>query len=139
MRTSSGDKRKRKQGSESEKAKDELAAYYEEQVKPLLAQMEEKFLADSTSELCRDCLKLWNLLERKGMMGKASGSSSARRRGEILKTLFKFLDVTDPRLMLRLGKLILSVSTMWFMLGSFHFLLGGRPDKSQGGHFKYRL
>lgn len=117
-RTSSGDKRKRKPGTESDKAKDELALYYEEQVKPLLVQMEEKFIVNSTSELCRDCLKLWNLLERKGMMGKASGSSSARRRGEILKTLFKFLDVTDPRLMLRLGKLILSVSIIiWFTIG----------------------
>ncbi|XP_031553121.1 armadillo repeat-containing protein 2-like [Actinia tenebrosa] len=108
-RASSGDKRKRKPGSESDKTKDELALYYEEQVKPLLVQMEDKFSANNTGELCRDCLKLWNLLERKGMMGKASGSSSARRRGEILKTLFKFLDVTDPRLMLRLGKLILSM------------------------------
>jgi hypothetical protein len=108
--SSSGDKRKRRPASEPDKTKDELAVYYEEQIKPLLFQMEEKFSADNTSELCRDCLKLWNLLERRGMMGKASGTSSARRRGEILKTLFKFLDVTDPRLMLRLGKLILSVS-----------------------------
>ncbi|EDO32819.1 predicted protein, partial [Nematostella vectensis] len=32
-----------------------------------------------------------------------------RRRGEILKTVFKFLDINDPKLILRLGRLILSM------------------------------
>ena len=112
-RGGSGDKRKKKSQQEEDntKPKDELVIYYEEHVKPLLSQMEERFAERNVKELCHDCLKLWNALEKKGLIGKASGSFSARRRGEILRTVFKFLDITEPRLLLRLGKLILSVST----------------------------
>lgn len=110
-RGGSGDKRKKKSQQEEDKPKDELVSYYEEHVKPLLSQMEERFAERNVKELCHDCLKLWNALEKKGLIGKASGSFSARRRGEILRTVFKFLDITEPRLLLRLGKLILSVST----------------------------
>ena len=105
-----GDKRRRKSQSEEDKPKDELVSYYEEHVKPLLSQMEERFAERNVKDLCQDCLKLWNALEKKGLMGKASGSFSARRRGEILRTVFKFLDLSDPRLLLRLGRLILLVS-----------------------------
>ena len=109
VRSSSGDKRKRKP-VETDKQKDELTLYHEEHVKPLLSRMEEKFVSNRIAELASDCLLLCKVLEEKGMIGKASGSTSAKRRGEILKTLFKFLDVNDSRLVLRLGKLILSVS-----------------------------
>ena len=106
----SGDKGRKKSQSEEDKPKDELVSYYEEHVKPLLSQMEERFAERNVKDLCQDCLKLWNALEKKGLMGKASGRFSARRRGEILRTVFKFLDLSDPRLLLRLGRLILSVS-----------------------------
>ncbi|XP_067050151.1 armadillo repeat-containing protein 2-like [Acropora muricata] len=108
-RAGSGDKRKKKAHHEDEKQKDELAVYYEDNVKPLLCQMEQKFVDRNVKELCQDCLKLWNVLEKKGFIGKASGSFSARRRGEILRTVFKFLDLSEPRLLLRLGRLILSM------------------------------
>ena len=114
-RGGSGDKRRKKPQVEEDKPKDELVLYYEEHVKPLLAQMEEKFAEKNAKDLCQDCLKLWNALEKKGLIGKASGSFSARRRGEILRTIFKFLDLTDPRLILRLGRLILSVSKILFL------------------------
>lgn len=112
-RSGSGDKRKKSKGTQQEddKPKDELVMYYEENVKPLLSQMEQRFAERNVKDLCQDCLKLWNALEKRGLIGKASGSFSARRRGEILRTVFKFLDLSDPRLLLRLGKLILSVST----------------------------
>lgn len=106
----SGDKRRKKSQAEEDKPKDELVSYYDEHVKPLLSQMEERFVERNVKDLCQDCLKLWNALEKKGLMGKASGSFSARKRGEILRTVFKFLDLSDPRLLLRLGRLILSVS-----------------------------
>lgn len=112
-RAGSGDKRKKKAHQDDEKQKDELAVYYEDNVKPLLCQMEQKFADRNVEELCQDCLKLWNVLEKKGFIGKASGSFSARRRGEILRTVFKFLDLSEPRLLLRLGRLILSVSTTY--------------------------
>ncbi|XP_015772193.1 PREDICTED: armadillo repeat-containing protein 2-like [Acropora digitifera] len=108
-RAGSGDKRKKKAHHDDEKQKDELAIYYEDNVKPLLCQMEQKFADRNVKELCQDCLKLWNVLEKKGFIGKASGSFSARRRGEILRTVFKFLDLSEPRLLLRLGRLILSM------------------------------
>lgn len=112
-RNGSGDKRRKKSQIESEeKPKDELVSYYEEHVKPLLSQMEERFAEKNAKDLCQDCLKLWHALEKKGLIGKASGSFSARRRGEILRTIFKFLDLNDPRLLLRLGRLILSVSIL---------------------------
>ncbi|KAK3739022.1 hypothetical protein QZH41_010480 [Actinostola sp. cb2023] len=107
-RSNSGDKRKRKP-SDADKLRDDLTLYHEEQVKPLLSRMEEKFTSNNTAELSQDCLLLWNVLKKKDMIGKSSGSTSARRRGEILKTLFKFLDVNDSRLVLRLGRLILSM------------------------------
>ena len=109
-RGGSGDKRRKKSQAEEDKPKDELVSYYEDHVKPLLSQMEERFAEKNVKDLCQDCLKLWNALEKKGLMGKASGSFSARRRGEILRMVFKFLDLSDPRLLLRLGRLILSVS-----------------------------
>lgn len=110
-RGSSGDKRNKKSQQEEDKPKDELVIYFEDNVKPLLSQMEERFAEKNIKGLCQDCLKLWNVLEKKGFIGKASGSFSARRRGEILRTVFKFLDLSEPRLLLRLGRLILSVST----------------------------
>ena len=114
-RGGSGDKRRKKSQAEEEKPKDELVSYYDEHVKPLLSQMEERFVEKNVKDLCQDCLKLWNALEKKGLMGKASGSFSARRRGEILRTVFKFLDLSDPRLLLRLGRLILLVSIYFFI------------------------
>lgn len=108
-RSGSGDKRRKKSQADDDKPKDELVSYYEENVKPLLTQMEERFAEKNMKELCQDCLKLWNALEKKGLIGKASGSFSARRRGEILRTVFKFLDLSDPRLLLRLGRLILAM------------------------------
>lgn len=119
-RTSSGDKRRKKSQVDDEKPKDELVSYYEENVKPLLSQMEERFAEKNVKDLCQDCLKLWNALEKKGLIGKASGSFSARRRGEILRTVFKFLDISDPRLLLRLGRLILSVSDKIYMYQVYH-------------------
>lgn len=109
QKSSSGEKRRKKSQQEEDKPKDELVLYYEEHVKPLLSQMEERFAERNVKDLCQDCLKLWNALEKRGLIGKASGSFSARRRGEILRTVFKFLDFSDPRLLLRLGKLILSM------------------------------
>ena len=110
-RTGSGDERKKKSRLDGEKtSKDDLVLYYEDRVKPLLGHMEEKFAERNLKDLCQDCLKLWNALEKKGLIGKASGGFSARRRGEVLRTVFKFLDLNDPRLLLRLGRLILSVS-----------------------------
>lgn len=49
-------------------------------------------------------------------MGKVSGSFFVRRRGEILRIVFKFLDFSDLRLFLRFGRLILSVSINFFIL-----------------------
>lgn len=120
-RSGSGDKRRKKSQADDDKPKDELVSYYEENVKPLLTQMEERFAEKNMKELCQDCLKLWNALEKKGLIGKASGSFSARRRGEILRTVFKFLDLSDPRLLLRLGRLILAVSDL--MIISFNVRL----------------
>ena len=120
-RSGSGDKRRKKSQADDDKPKDELVSYYEENVKPLLTQMEERFAEKNMKELCQDCLKLWNALEKKGLIGKASGSFSARRRGEILRTVFKFLDLSDPRLLLRLGRLILAVSDL--MILSFNVRL----------------
>lgn len=108
-RGSSGDKRNKKSQQEEDKPKDELVIYFEDNVKPLLSHMEERFAEKNVKGLCQDCLKLWNVLEKKGFIGKASGSFSARRRGEILRTVFKFLDLSEPRLLLRLGRLILSM------------------------------
>lgn len=115
-RTESGDKRKKKFCNDScsqKTSREELSVYYEETVKPLLNEMEGKLAEKNATELCQDCLKLWNALDRKGMIGKANGSSSARRRGEILRTVFKFLDIHNPRLLLRLSRLVLSVSIMF--------------------------
>lgn len=125
-RTGSGDKRKKKLHGDSSTSREELSVYYDENVKPLLSQMEMKLSERNASELCQDCLKLWNVLDRKGMIGKACGSASARRRGEILRTVFKFLDIHDPRLLLRLARLVLSVSTILFLLiCRFHLIMLG--------------
>ena len=109
-RAGSGEKRTKKTSASEKATKDELAGYFDEQVKPLLSQMEKKFVDKNVADLCRDCLRLWHVLEKKNMLGKASGSSSSRRRGEILRTIFKFLDSNDPRIRLRISRLILSVS-----------------------------
>ena len=56
--------------------------------------------------LCEFSDELHVLLEKQGLLGK-----NYKQRSRILKAIFKMLDLDEPKLLLRLARLILAVSS----------------------------
>lgn len=75
---------------------------YEEYVRPLLEGLN---VATESKDLCWSISQIYTVLEERNLLGRQSG----KRRGTILKAIFKLLDNDDPRLLLRLAKLILAL------------------------------
>ena len=57
--------------------------------------------------LCELSDELHMLLEKQGLLGK-----NYKQRSRILKAIFKMLDLDEPKLLLRLARLILAVSLL---------------------------
>ena len=77
-------------------------SFYEERVRPLLERLT---VSTGISDLSPAVSELHRLLEEGNMLGRGAG----KRRTRILRTLFNLLDIDDPRLLLRLARLILAV------------------------------
>lgn len=92
-----------------DKTADSQSVYFKENIDPLLRQMELNYLHSDTDALSINFDVLWKNLEISGLLVKASGSGAARRRTTILRTLFKFVDVECPEVILKLCKLVLMV------------------------------
>ena len=89
---------------------DNKASAFKDNVEPLLKQMELNYLHSDIDALSINFDVLWKSLEISGLLVKASSSGSARRRATVLRTIFKFVDVEDPIVILKLCKVALAVS-----------------------------
>lgn len=85
-------------------SKSQIAHIWDTQVTPLLSQLDPS--NSDTVHLCALCTDIWNILERNGLFGKAPGP---KRRNSLLQAIFKLLGHKDPRLLLKLARLILAV------------------------------
>lgn len=63
------------------------------------------FLEKDAESVVKLTDELYALLLKENLLGK-----NCKRRSAILKSIFKILDLDDPRVLLRLARLILSVS-----------------------------
>ena len=93
---------------ESKKSVTELP-YWRTEVVPLLNSLESTTYTD-VQELCATCSSLWACLERRGLLGRSGGAGGTKKRSVVLRTVFKLLDHKEPRLLLKVAKVIVSVS-----------------------------
>lgn len=63
--------------------------------------------------LCTSCSSLWACLKGHGLLGRTGGVGGTKRRNTVLKTVFKLLDHKDPKLLLKVAKIIVAVSCFW--------------------------
>ncbi|XP_066463609.1 armadillo repeat-containing protein 2 isoform X2 [Eleutherodactylus coqui] len=79
--------------------------YWNENILPILQALEAAHQVDGNLEdLCSLCAKLWKTLDDGSMLEKR-----CKRRSQILKTLYKLVDVGSDKLGLTLAKLILEL------------------------------
>ncbi|KAM9316634.1 armadillo repeat-containing protein 2 [Gastrophryne carolinensis] len=78
--------------------------YWNENVLPILQDLEAAEQDRKLEDLCSLCVKLQKTLEHGNMLGK-----QCKRRSTILKTLYKLVDIGCDRLGLNLAKLILAL------------------------------
>jgi len=85
---------------------------FKDSIEPLLKQMELNYLHSDIEALITNFDVLWKSLEICGLLVKASASGPARRRTAVLRTIFKFVDVDSPIVILKLCKIALAVSML---------------------------
>ncbi|KAL3882503.1 hypothetical protein ACJMK2_028840 [Sinanodonta woodiana] len=86
-----------------EEENDEMNKSYQEHVLPLLEEMAALGKRKEIDKICYLSDALYDTLEKKGMLGK-----NYKQRSTVLKAIFKMLDLEEPRLLLKLARLILS-------------------------------
>ena len=89
-------------------------SFWEAEISPLLSELGAGVCAPAsvpTDQLCRVCDCLWAGLQRRGLPGRA-GARAKERRSALLRAVFRLLDHSDPRLLLKLAKIILAVRTV---------------------------
>ncbi|XP_078699487.1 armadillo repeat-containing protein 2-like [Branchiostoma floridae x Branchiostoma belcheri] len=82
----------------------EEALFWNTSVLPILTDMEVHSKDKKHRLLCDLCDRLYTTLDTAGLLGRA-----AKRRSALLKTLYKLIDIDDPRVMLKLARLILAL------------------------------
>lgn len=83
--------------------------FWKSEIAPLLQDLESTPYQD-VEHLCTCCSSLWACLKGHGLLGRTGGVGGTKRRSAVLKTVFKLLDHKDPRLLLKVAKIIVAVS-----------------------------
>ena len=83
--------------------------YWKAEVSPLLQKLESTPYQD-IGHLCECCSSLWACLERRDLFGRTGGEGGTKKRGVVLRTVFKLLDHKEPRLLLKVARIIIAVS-----------------------------
>lgn len=91
---------------------EEESAYWERVIVPLLNRIDLTKLEGpvSTGQLYQSTCYLWDVLSRKNLLGP-SGSESGynKRRSSVLQIAYRLLDQDDPKLLIKLARIIFSV------------------------------
>ena len=98
-----------KSSSKSDSRKSEAVAFWDVQVAPLLSELETTS-SDDVTHLCQVCEALWTTLEQQNLLGRTGGAGGSKRRGAVLRTVFRLLDHKDPQLLLKVARIIIAVS-----------------------------
>ena len=85
--------------------------FWELEISPLLSDLESTSYED-IEHLCESCSLLWLSLKRHNLIGRTGGVGGSKRRSVVLKTIFKLLDHKDPKLLLKVAKIIIAVSLL---------------------------
>ena len=85
----------------------ELSRRYKEHVRPILKEMDNSLKRNDAKLLCENCQRLSTMLRKVGILPETKTVEVSSFKGQILKCLFSFLGVKDPRLHLRLAKIVL--------------------------------
>ena len=85
------------------------SVFWKSEIVPLLRDLEATPYQE-VEHLCASCSTLWACLERRGLLGRTGGTGGAKKRSVVLKAVFKLLDHKDPKLLLKVAKIIVSVS-----------------------------
>ncbi|XP_076078717.1 armadillo repeat-containing protein 2-like isoform X1 [Mytilus galloprovincialis] len=81
----------------------EEASFYTDHIAPLLEKMTVSAKKKEADHVVKFTDELYAILLKENLLGK-----NCKRRSVILKTIFKILDLDDPKVLLRLARLILS-------------------------------
>ncbi len=86
-----------------------LSRLYKEHVRPILKAMDNNLQQDDAKSLCQNCQRLLAMLRKVGILPETKAVEMSSFKGQILKCLFSYLGIKDPRLHLRLAKIVLMV------------------------------
>ncbi len=70
---------------------------------------------ESISDLSETCDLLWSRLSTHSLLGRTGGLGGTKRRGIVLRAVFRLLDHKNPHLLLKVSKIILAVSFNYFV------------------------
>ena len=90
--------------------KGKAVAYWNTHIAPVLLE-----LSPSTQDTQRLCLlldRLWEGLCAGNFLGRSGGVGGSKRRGTVLKAVFRLLDSKDPKLLLKVAKILFGVSNV---------------------------
>lgn len=93
---------------ESRKSSADLP-FWKAEIVPLLGELESTPYQD-VEHLCECCASLWACLEMHGLLGRTGGVGGTKKRSVVLRMVFKLLDHKEPRLLLKVAKIIIAVS-----------------------------
>lgn len=88
-----------------------LSRLYKEHVRPVLKEMDSNLQQENATSMCENCQRLLATLRKVGILPETKAVEMSSLKAQILKCLFSYLGVKDPRLHLRLAKIVLMVST----------------------------
>ncbi len=85
---------------------------WDSEVAPLLLELDSASSSspDQVPRLHQVSDALWAVLDGRDLLGRTGGAGGSKRRGTVLRTVFRLLDHKDPRLLLKLSRIILAVS-----------------------------
>lgn len=98
-------------GRKSRKSSTVELPFWDSEVVPLLSALEGTPYSE-TAKLCEVCDSLWSRLEQHNLLGRTGGVGGTKKRGTVLRTVFKLLDHKDPHLLLKVAKIITAVSRL---------------------------
>ena len=101
-------------GRKSRKSSTVEIPFWDNEIVPLLTSLENTPYSE-TARLCEVCGFLWSRLEQHDLLGRTGGVGGTKKRATVLRTVFKLLDHKDPRLLLKVAKIITAVSVLKVM------------------------
>ena len=88
--------------------KEKAVTYWNTHIAPLLPEMNPA--TQDTQKLCLLLDQLWEKLSVGNFLGRSGGVGGSKRRGTVLKAVFRLLDSKDPQLLLKVAKILFGVS-----------------------------